>query len=102
MIKFVVVVMAIFLIPIMSIVGKNIYDAITENYTFVNTVTNLTPFPWLVPYARSMWWLLPIGAVIIIILYVMKKSEPQPPQMPTFRQPKMPKKQAPPPIFIKR
>jgi hypothetical protein len=35
---------------------------------------------------------------------MMKKYEPQPPQMPTFRQPPMPKqkKQAPPPMFIKR
>ena len=108
--KITILVMAIFFIPVLSVVGKFVYDSITENYTFASTIgANLTTWPWLVPYTRSMWWLIPAGAVVWIIIWFMRREEPKPPSYPSFasiqpRQSKVipKKKQAPPPIFIGR
>jgi hypothetical protein len=116
MTKAVVFIASIFVIPILSVIGKWMSDAVTENYTFASTVTNLTMFPWLVPYARSLWWIIPIAAVIMLFIYMMRPAEPEMPQFPSFRPPRIPrapkptkkqlrqmKKQQPPPsIFLGR
>jgi hypothetical protein len=116
--KVLIIVAAIFVIPIISVVGKGIMDLVTENYTYASYGgTNITgAVTWLVPYVRSYWWLAPVALAVGIILLVMRREEQEAPQFPMFRQQKaprmpkppkqqvkqQPKKKQPPPIFLGR
>jgi hypothetical protein len=113
--KALVVIAMIFTLPIISMVGKFIMDAITENATYASSGgTNITgAVPWLVPYIKSFWWLAPALIILAIFLYVMKREEPTMPQLPSFRPPRQPKptkkqlrdekrNQPRPPVFLGR
>ena len=111
--KALVVIAMVFILPIISIIGKGFMDAVTENATYASYGgTNITgAVNWLVPYIKSFWWLAPIAIVVATILWMMRREEPEMPQMfRPPRQPRMPKpskkqlrearKQQPPNIFL--
>ena len=114
--KALVVIAMIFMLPIISMVGKFIMDTVTENATYASSGgANITGYvPWLVPYIKMFWWLVPALIILAVILYVMKKEEPEMPSFPNmFRPPRQPKptkkqlrdarrNQPPPPIFLGR
>jgi hypothetical protein len=109
---------AIFTLWIISPIGKIFTDAVTTNYTFTLLSGNLSNIAWYVAYMRGYWWIMPLVLVVALIVWFIKKDEPEiyapEPMMPVMtRQPRMPRqvkqpkqrvnKQKPnPPIFFGR
>jgi hypothetical protein len=110
MIKFLVFIGALFVLSLVSPIGKTIQDAITQNYTYASFSTNLSAIGWFDAYMRSWWWILPIIVFVILVVQFMKKDEPQPFFPPVMQQPRMPRQpkqkaqqqQPKPPIFFGR
>jgi hypothetical protein len=83
----------LFTLPFLAVTGKWITDAITINNTFVGyaLATNLTQYAWIPAFTRSLWWFIPIMILVIMVLKIMKKPEPQQWTPPTMRAPSPPR-----------
>lgn len=77
MLKFLIFIGSIFVLALVSPIGKTIQDAVTENYTYASFNANLTSIGWFDAYMRSWWWIMPLAILLILIIIFFRRDEPQ-------------------------
>jgi hypothetical protein len=109
MIKFILFVSGIFVLALVSPIGKTIQESVTQNYTYTAFNANLTTIGWFDAYMRAWWWVVPLAILVIFIIMFMKKDEPespfasmiqQQPRIPRQRKQKIVQQNPKPPIFF--